>query len=170
MNITEIAPLVGPQGPTGPTGPQGVKGDTGATGPIFSGDLSGSALFNYYNTSSLNNLVGSGSTNYFSVNVANSNPQLGDSTLFCFNSRTYAYLKNAKTTCGTYDSSAQFLLTGSSLTLISEAFEDKIPTGSNMIMSSLSTSGTIIKFNAESNTSTGSFSTYVWYDKGHVLT
>lgn len=165
--------LQGIQGVTGPTGSTGIQGPTGPTGAVGpSGNLSGSTLFNFWNTSSLYNLVGSGSTNYWSINMGavGTTPQLTNGQFTVLSGRTIAYIRNNPTQIGSYDFTTQLLMTGSILNIVgSPTYEDRIPTASNIIINSITSSAQSLMFYAESNASTASISTYVWWNSGLAI-
>jgi hypothetical protein len=94
-------------------------------------------------------------------------PQLTNGQFTVLSGRTIAYIRNNPIQIGSYDFTTQLLMTGSILNIVgSPTYEDRIPTASNIIINAITSSAQSLMFYAESNTSTASISTYVWWNSG----
>jgi hypothetical protein len=175
--------VTGPQGPTGwtgptgaastVTGPQGPTGWTGPTGAAHTPNMSGSALFNFWNTSSLGNLVGSGSFNYWNIDFRSTppNPYLTASQFTVIGLRSFLHDKTDLTQMGSYDCSFQLFMSSSNILSIvgTPAEDNKIPSSSLMTHATPTVSGSVLKLYAGSDIHTGSVSSYLWWNDGVII-
>ena len=179
--------VTGPTGWTGPTGQQGITGPTGATSTVTGPtgptgptgaqpgpNLSGSALFNFWNTSSLGNLVGSGSINYWNIDFRGStprNPYLESNQFTVVGLRSIIYDKSDFTKCGSFDCSFQLFMSSSNLLYIigTPAEDNKIVSGSGITHATPTVSGSTLQLYAGSNIHTGSVNSYLWWNSGIIF-
>lgn len=139
---------------------RGSQGSQGIPGP--SGNLSGSLLNNFWNTSGFYNTLGSGSTNIGSIPFT-----FVDSQFTAIDIRYYYAQYTNSAMIGTYDQSVQVFMTGSTLSIIgSPTVENRLPAGSGAVVSTPVASGSNLSLYAESNIATGSIAWIAQYHSG----